>query len=231
MPPADRGRRPRVPAQSARDPAAHFACHGLYVVQGREPAVPPPNLNRVSEMAVGILRVREGVYIDQAELWVDDIRLSQVVKTAGYAGAVSLHVVAADVADLTLDLSRRDAQFRQLGEDPSYVNSNVLSFAGTVRLERLGLVRPAAGVAGLPDEGPIRLLDGDGTIVGIGTLAGRRSAPAQAPPHPTPALGPRRTAAPCRRSLRRWAFARTARSSSSPTVSSTGCCRTRWSCS
>src|SRR2546427_1670326 len=33
-------------------------------------------------------------------------------------------------------VSRRDAQFHQLGEDPSYVADNAASVAGTVRLDR-----------------------------------------------------------------------------------------------
>lgn len=40
-------------------------------------------------------------------------------------------------------------------------------------------VRPAAGVTGLPADGPIRLLDEGGRIAGIGTLDGRRIAPAK----------------------------------------------------
>ena len=40
-------------------------------------------------------------------------------------------------------------------------------------------VRPLAGVSGLPAEGPIRLLDETGRIVGVGTLDGRRIAPAK----------------------------------------------------
>ncbi|MEW5991713.1 MAG: tRNA pseudouridine(55) synthase TruB [Chloroflexota bacterium] len=38
-------------------------------------------------------------------------------------------------------------------------------------------VRPVAGLAGLPRDEPIRLLDGDGRIVGIGTVDGRRISP------------------------------------------------------
>lgn len=38
-------------------------------------------------------------------------------------------------------------------------------------------VRPAAGLAGLASDLPIRLLDGAGRIVGVGTLDGRRIAP------------------------------------------------------
>jgi tRNA pseudouridine55 synthase len=40
-------------------------------------------------------------------------------------------------------------------------------------------VRPVAGLAGLPPDEPIRLLDGDGRIVGMGTLDGRRLAPSK----------------------------------------------------
>lgn len=40
-------------------------------------------------------------------------------------------------------------------------------------------VRPAAGVAGLPAEQPIRLLDEAGRIVGVGSLDGPRIAPAK----------------------------------------------------
>lgn len=40
-------------------------------------------------------------------------------------------------------------------------------------------VRPVAGLAGLPADAPIRLLDGAGRIVGIGALDGRRIAPAK----------------------------------------------------
>lgn len=38
-------------------------------------------------------------------------------------------------------------------------------------------VRPQAGLAGLPEDAPLRLLDGEGAIVGIGRLNGHRIAP------------------------------------------------------
>lgn len=40
-------------------------------------------------------------------------------------------------------------------------------------------VRPEAGVAKLPEDAPLRLLDGDGRIVGMGVLDGRRIAPSK----------------------------------------------------
>src|SRR5437879_13708349 len=83
-----------------------------------------------------MLRVDSRVLLDQAELWVDDIRLSDVVQDPGYAGAVDVTLTAADVADVAISVSRRDAHFRQLGEDPSYMTDNTTSVAGTVRLDR-----------------------------------------------------------------------------------------------
>jgi hypothetical protein len=127
-------------ACTGADTLAYYACNGPYLVQVRNPGVAPPNLARVQELAVGFVRDR-GDSTDSAEVWVDDIRLTGVVNDAGYAGALTVRVTAADVADLAVAVTRKDANFRQLGEDPSYVTTNNLSMSGTVRLERLGLER------------------------------------------------------------------------------------------
>lgn len=50
-------------------------------------------------------------------------------------------------------------------------------------------VRPVAGLAGLPSGAPIRLLDEGGRIVGIGSLEGRRIAPAKMLPEAVAGLG------------------------------------------
>ena len=134
------GQRPSGAATCGGDTLAYVECDGSYIVHVRDPGVAPPNLAQVRELAVGFMR-DSGAASDSAELWVDDIRLSQVVNDAGYAGAVNLHVVAADIADINVLMTRRDAQFRQLGEDPSYVTNSQLAFISTLRLDRLGLDR------------------------------------------------------------------------------------------
>jgi len=53
-------------------------------------------------------------------------------------------------------------------------------------------VRPVAGLAGLPTDAPIRLLDGDGRLVGIGTLDGRRLAPSKMLPEAVRGVAPGR---------------------------------------
>jgi hypothetical protein len=117
--------------------SAYVMCDGPYIVHVRDPGTAPPNLARVQEIAAGIWRVNDRVFVDQAEVWVDDIRVSDVVQEAGVAGAVDVTLAAADVADLALSLSRRDGQFRQLGEDPSYVTDDAATLAATVRLDRM----------------------------------------------------------------------------------------------
>jgi hypothetical protein len=116
--------------------SAYVMCDGPYIVHVRDPGTAPPNLARVQEIAAGIWRVQARTFVDQAEVWVDDVRLSDVVQETGVAGALNVSLAAADVADLAVNLSRRDGQFRQLGDDPSYVTDDAASFAGTVRIGR-----------------------------------------------------------------------------------------------
>jgi len=135
-----RGQRARLPGVPRFDPRAERRLvrhvrgpvHRARARSGQR----SPNLARVQEIAAGIWRINSGVFIDQAELWVDDIRLGDVVRETGAAGAIDLAIAAADVADLSLALSRRDGQFRQLTEDPSYVTNNVANLSGTVRVDR-----------------------------------------------------------------------------------------------
>ena len=115
---------------------AYVMCDGPYIAHIRDPGLSPPNLAAIQEVAAGILRVRETVFIPQAEVWVDDIRLSDVVDDAGLAGALNVSLAAADLADATIGVSRRGANFRQLGEDPSYVTDNALTASTTFHLEK-----------------------------------------------------------------------------------------------
>jgi len=116
--------------------SAYVMCDGPYVIHVRDPATGPPNLAAVRELAAGIWRVDTHTTVDQAELWVDDIRLSDVVQDAGTAAALDLTLIAADVGDFALSVSHKDDQFRQLAEDPSYSTDNGLSMGGTIQMQR-----------------------------------------------------------------------------------------------
>jgi len=141
------GAPPSGAATCGGDSTAYVACDGPYLVHIRDPATAPPNLARVSEVAVGIHRIRESTVIDEAEAWVDDIRLSGVVDNAGLAGALDVHLSASDFAQVDLGLSRRNPTFRQIGQEPTYLadaQTNVSTVIGVDKLlpEALGVTIP-----------------------------------------------------------------------------------------
>lgn len=121
------------------------ACDSGYIVYTSNPAINPPNLAAVQELAVGILRVNDagqgsGGSItpgDTLELWVDDIRLTSVVNDPGYAGQVGLNIAAADLGTFSINASRKDDNFRQLGEQPSFVTDNDVNLSSSIRLDKL----------------------------------------------------------------------------------------------
>jgi len=129
-------------------------CQDGYIVYSADPTVTPPNLAGVQEMAVGLVRVdsvpRGGTGLmsnDTLELWVNDIRLTDVVDDIGFAGELGLAVNAGDLADFRVNLSRRDPNFRQLNETPSFLTTSGVSVGTTLHLERMlparfGIVLP-----------------------------------------------------------------------------------------
>ncbi len=131
------GEPPSGAAQCGGDSTAYVACDGPYFVQMRDPGISPPNLARVSEVAVGMFRAQESVPLGQAELWADDIRLTDVIDDPGLAAALDVRFAAADVAELTFAYSRTDDRFRQLGEDPRYITDAVLQVGSVLSLDKL----------------------------------------------------------------------------------------------
>jgi hypothetical protein len=121
----------------------YVACADGYMVYTIDPAVAPPNLASVQELAVGIVRVDSLAGFDPpmpgdtAEVWVDDIRLADVVSETGYAAEIGVTLEAGDFGSLRVLATRRDPNFRQLGEQASFVTNNDLELAGTLQLERL----------------------------------------------------------------------------------------------
>ncbi len=115
---------------------AYVACEGPYLVHVRDPAVSPPNLAAVQEMAAGIYRVAANVTTDESELWVDDIRLSQPVSQTGLAASVDARLTASDVGSVAFSYVKENGQFRQINEDPSYRATNALQAGGSLRLDR-----------------------------------------------------------------------------------------------
>ena len=108
-----------------------------------DPAVTAPNLAAVQELAVGFIRTAASggaspiMPADTLELWVDDIRLARPVNASGTAGQVSFGMNAADLGDLHINIGNRDPQFRQLGEQPTFLSERNVDVVGTINLDRL----------------------------------------------------------------------------------------------
>lgn len=121
----------------------YVACSDGYIAYTSDPGVNPPNLASVQELAVGMVRTGTTTSAssvapgDTLELWVDDIRLGGVVDAAGFAGQAGLSVIASDFADIRVNVSRRDPQFRQLAEQPSFLTDNSVNVSSAFRLEKL----------------------------------------------------------------------------------------------
>ncbi|HUQ83963.1 MAG TPA: cell surface protein SprA, partial [Gemmatimonadaceae bacterium] len=127
------------------------ACDGGYMVYTTDPAVAPPNLGSVQEMAVGILRVDSAtgptplIPTDTMEVWVDDIRLTDIVHETGFAGQIGVALALGDLATVRIAATRRDPNFRQLAEAPSFATNNDVELSTTVRLDQF--LPPRIGVA------------------------------------------------------------------------------------
>jgi hypothetical protein len=123
----------------------YAACEDGYIVYTANPSITPPNLAAVQDLSVGIVRVSDAgggvggpiTPFDTLELWVDDVRLGGVVDDAGYAGQFGLTIAASDLGSMSVNVSRRDHNFRQLGEQPSYVTDDQLTLSSSMRLDRL----------------------------------------------------------------------------------------------
>ncbi|MDF1504808.1 cell surface protein SprA [Roseisolibacter sp. H3M3-2] len=151
----------------------YAACEDGYLVYTVEPNVTPPNLAAVQELAVGFVRVdsvaRGGsplVAGDTLELWVNDLRLSDVEDTPGMAGELGLSVQAGDLADVRVNLVRRDPYFRQLGETPTFATANAVDVGASVRLDRLvpgarGFAMPLSVSYTQSDAAPLFLANSD----------------------------------------------------------------------
>lgn len=131
------------PPPGALSISRYAACDSGYVVYTLDPGGNPPNLAAVQELSVGMVRTDSAATArpitpgDTLELWVDDIRLGGVVSAAGFAGQFGVSVVASDFADIRANVSRRDPNFRQLGEQPTFLTDNSADVSAALHLEKL----------------------------------------------------------------------------------------------
>lgn len=126
---------------------AYVLCDGPYMAHVLDPAVNPPNLAEIQELAAGIYRRNANDPTDSAEVWIDDIRLLDPISETGTALAADARLIASDVADFSLGFVRQDGYFQQLGQTPSYRTTSSMQAATGFQLHRflpasLGILMP-----------------------------------------------------------------------------------------
>ena len=124
------------PECGSLDPTAYVACEGPYLVHVADPGINPPNLAAVQEVSAGIYRVAGATAAPEAELWVDDIRLTSPVSEVGTAMAIDARLQASDVGTINASFIRQDGQFHQINRDPSYRTTGTFQLNTNWRLER-----------------------------------------------------------------------------------------------
>jgi hypothetical protein len=125
-----------APECGSLDANAYVACEGPYVVHVADPGINPPNLAAVQEVSAGIYRVAGAVGAPEAELWVDDVRLSSPVSQTGTAIAMDVRLLASDVGNVNASFIRQDGQFHQINRDPSYRTTGTFQLNTNWRLDR-----------------------------------------------------------------------------------------------
>jgi hypothetical protein len=141
------GEAPSGAAQCGGDPTAYVACQGPYMVQVGSPGVNPPNLASIQEVSAGLYRAADHGPLPDAEVWIDDIRLTLPISRTGKAYALDARLTASDVGDVSVSLIGQDGQFRQIGQAPSFQTTNTLQLGTNWRLDKflpasLGLAIP-----------------------------------------------------------------------------------------
>jgi hypothetical protein len=96
-------------------------------------------------VSAGIYRVAASGSATDAELWVDDIRLSGPISTVGTAVALDTRLVASDVGSINAGFVRQDGQFHQINTDPSYRTTGTFQLATNWRLDRF--LPPSLGLS------------------------------------------------------------------------------------
>lgn len=132
-----RGEPPSGAAECGGDPDAWVACGNGYLVHIKDPAIKPPNLAAVQEVATGILYPGvDGPSITETELWTGDIRLDEPITEVGMAMAASARLIAGDVGVVGLSYTAQDGNFRQIGVAPSYRDTRTLQGNTSLQLGR-----------------------------------------------------------------------------------------------
>jgi len=108
-----------------------------------------PSLSRILRLTIGVRNETAGGEEITGEIWLDDIRLSDVRKDIGWAERATVEAKFADLMDLDFDLRHVDGDFHSLKQQRGSGQDNVTyNFSGTMNADRfvsaLGVSTPVS---------------------------------------------------------------------------------------
>ncbi|MEX2472383.1 MAG: hypothetical protein WEA34_09405 [Gemmatimonadota bacterium] len=155
-----------------------------------------PNLAAVRELSLGVWN--EGDAPISGEVWIDELRLGDPVRTAGVAGSVDVVLDGGGALNTRLSVTNRGADFRQLRQEASFQTDRSIDLRSTLALDRMmpsgwGVEVPVTLDVNRTSQAP-RFLEGSdlraGRLVDLRETASRRTRLGVAFRRRTPAADP-----------------------------------------
>ncbi|MFP4547329.1 MAG: cell surface protein SprA [Fidelibacterota bacterium] len=132
-----------------------------------------PSISRIKLMETGLINMGDETVF--GEVWLDELRVSEVRKNAGTAARASFSLDMADIASINFNTSRRDADFHNVEQQPSSQASslnNRLDYSTSARLNlhkflpaRWGLSIPVTSTVNYSEDKP-KYLPGTDILAG-----------------------------------------------------------------
>ncbi len=95
-----------------------------------------PSLTSVKRIAYFVTNVGS-TQLGRGNVWIDELRLTQVKKDAGYASRISLQASLSDVASLNASFTRTNADFLSIGRDRgSGTTATVMNLGSSINVDR-----------------------------------------------------------------------------------------------
>ncbi len=118
-------------------PTTRLPYYTLPVEGGEVAAVGSPTLTRIGLLLVGVVnRSADTTFASTGEVWVNELRLSDVRKDPGLAQRITVSADLADLGSITADLRRVDDEFQSLGGRRTGSINSSLSLGGNVNLHK-----------------------------------------------------------------------------------------------
>lgn len=114
-----------------RDKNSKLITEGNYTVKGN------PSFSRIKRFSCGVENLNPDSSVS-GEIWLDELRVTEIRRIPGFAGKASLALGLADFANFNLSLSKKDSEFRNLvTKKGTGINETSFGIQNFIHVEKL----------------------------------------------------------------------------------------------